>query len=143
MGGRDDARTVLVAMVAELGPEYLPFAITVLRSALPAKGYMGHVLGFTLHAVLAALVQVRRAGVCAACRAGCAGTQCASLGFMLLCAARRAGCASADPSTSCASCMVGVGIKLLRLRLKARIPYAELLGAPLSRRQEAAKRKRA
>ena len=55
---RDDARTVLVAMVAELGPEYLPFAITVLRSALPARGYMGHVLGFTLHAVLAALVQV-------------------------------------------------------------------------------------
>ena len=61
VGGRDDARTVLVAMVAELGPEYLPFAITVLRTALPAKGYIGHVLGFTLHAVLAALVQVRAA----------------------------------------------------------------------------------
>ncbi|KAK9845304.1 hypothetical protein WJX81_002986 [Elliptochloris bilobata] len=54
---RDDARTVLVAMVAELGSEYLPFAITVLRSALPSKGYMGHVLGFTLHAILAVLVQ--------------------------------------------------------------------------------------
>lgn len=50
---------MLVAMVAELGREYLPFAITVLRSALPPRGYMGHVLGFTLHAMLAALVQAR------------------------------------------------------------------------------------
>jgi len=70
---RDDARTVLVAMVAELGREYLPFAITVLRAALPAKGYMGHVLGFTLHAVLAAVVQARPRGCSAAavCWQGC------------------------------------------------------------------------
>jgi U3 small nucleolar RNA-associated protein 20 len=55
---RDDARTVLVAMVAELGPKYLHFAIDTLRSALPQRGYMGHVLGYTLHSVLAALMQV-------------------------------------------------------------------------------------
>ncbi len=58
-GRRDDARNVLVAMISELGPEYLRFAIDTLRSALPAKGYMGHVLCYTLHAILAALMQVR------------------------------------------------------------------------------------
>lgn len=53
---------MLVAMISELGPEYLHFAIDTLRSALPAKGYMGHVLCYTLHAILAALMQVRAAG---------------------------------------------------------------------------------
>ena len=62
MGGelccRDDARTVYVAMVAELGAQYLKFAISVLRSALPPRGYMGHVQGYTVHAVLQAVMQV-------------------------------------------------------------------------------------
>lgn len=56
---RDDARTVLVAMVAELGPEYLHFAIETLRSALPRRGYMGHVQCYTVHAILQALMKVR------------------------------------------------------------------------------------
>ena len=55
---RDDARSVLVTMTKELGREYLPFILDVLESALPPRGYMAHVLGFTLHAVLAALVEV-------------------------------------------------------------------------------------
>lgn len=117
-GCRDDARTVLVAMVAELGPQYLPFAITVLRSALPAKGYMGHVLGFTLHAVLAALVQVRRARVCAACHAACAGTRCDPLGIMLLYAACRAGCAGAGLCPSRTSSIVGVEVQHIGVRLR-------------------------
>lgn len=49
---RDDARTVLVAMATDLGPEYLPFTLEVLRSALPDRGYTAHVLGYTVHAVL-------------------------------------------------------------------------------------------
>jgi len=49
---RDDARAVLVDMSTELGPEYLPFTIEVLRSALPERGFTAHVLGYTLHAVL-------------------------------------------------------------------------------------------
>ena len=49
---RDDARGVLVAMATELGPEYLPFTIEVLRSALPDRGFTAHVLGYTLHSVL-------------------------------------------------------------------------------------------
>ena len=55
---RDDARTVYVAMMEELGPEYLSFAIGVLRSALPARGYTGHVQGYTVHAVLQAVMKV-------------------------------------------------------------------------------------
>ena len=55
---RDDVRTVYVAMVAELGPQYLKFAISVLRSALPPRGYMAHVQGYTVHAVLQAVMQV-------------------------------------------------------------------------------------
>ena len=54
---------MLVAMISELGPEYLHFAIDTLRSALPAKGYMGHVLCYTLHAILAALMQVCHAAL--------------------------------------------------------------------------------
>ncbi|KAL0044331.1 hypothetical protein WJX82_000142 [Trebouxia sp. C0006] len=49
---RDDARNVLVAMMAELGAQYLYFAIQVLHNACPAKGYTAHVLGYTLHAIL-------------------------------------------------------------------------------------------
>ncbi len=55
---RDDARTVYVAMVEELGPEYLGFAIGVLRSALPSRGYTGHVQGYTVHAVLQVVMKV-------------------------------------------------------------------------------------
>ncbi len=46
-------------MVAELGPEYLHFAIDTLRSALPRRGYMGHVQVYTVHAILQALMKVR------------------------------------------------------------------------------------
>ena len=46
-------------MTKELGPEYLPFVLDVLESALPPRGYMAHVLGYTLHAVLAGVVEVR------------------------------------------------------------------------------------
>lgn len=56
---RDDARAVLLSMAAELGPDYLPFVIDVLQSALPNRGYTAHVLGFTLHSVLAAVARVR------------------------------------------------------------------------------------
>lgn len=46
-------------MVAELGPHYLKFALGVLRSALPPRGYMGHVQGYTAHAVLQAVMRVQ------------------------------------------------------------------------------------
>ena len=55
---RDDARNVLVAMMAELGMPYLFFAISALHNACPAKGYTAHVLGYTLHAVLETLSKV-------------------------------------------------------------------------------------
>ena len=45
-------------MVQELGPQYVKFAISVLRSALPPRGYMAHVQGYTVHAVLQAVMQV-------------------------------------------------------------------------------------
>ena len=61
---RDDARTVYVAMVQELGPQYVKFAISVLRSALPPRGYMAHVQGYTVHAVLQAVMQVPYALTC-------------------------------------------------------------------------------
>ncbi|BDA46528.1 probable small subunit processome component 20 homolog [Coccomyxa sp. Obi] len=59
---RDDARTVLVAMVAELGPGYLHYAIDTLRSALPRRGYMGHVQAYTVHALLAGLMKNAQPG---------------------------------------------------------------------------------
>lgn len=45
-------------MTAELGQQYLPFLLDVLESALPEKGYMGHVKGYTLHFILEALAKV-------------------------------------------------------------------------------------
>lgn len=57
---RDDARTVLVAMARELGPQYLPFVCEVLAAALPARGYTAHVLGHTVHAVVEGLSKARR-----------------------------------------------------------------------------------
>ena len=55
---RDDARNVLASMTAELGPDYLPFVLDVLETALPDKGYMGHIRGYTLHFLLEALNKV-------------------------------------------------------------------------------------
>ncbi len=45
-------------MMAELGAEYLYFAIQVLHNACPAKGYTAHVLGYTLHAILETISKV-------------------------------------------------------------------------------------
>ncbi|EFJ49017.1 hypothetical protein VOLCADRAFT_104545 [Volvox carteri f. nagariensis] len=55
---RDDVRAVLVSMMAELGPRYLPYACHVLRASLPDRGFTAHVIGYTLHAVLEAVVKV-------------------------------------------------------------------------------------
>jgi hypothetical protein len=49
---RDDARGVLVKIVRELGPAYMPYVCDVLTLALPARGFTAHVLGYTLHACL-------------------------------------------------------------------------------------------
>ena len=55
-------------MVAELGPDYLLFAVQVLESACPSKGYTAHVLGYTVHALLEQLAQVGlEQGCCALC----------------------------------------------------------------------------
>lgn len=48
-----------MAMVAELGAGYLSYAAEVLQGALPDKGYTAQVRGYTLHALLEALAQVR------------------------------------------------------------------------------------
>lgn len=48
----------MAAMVAELGTDYLGFALDVLESALPSKGYMGHIRGYTLHYLLQGLCKV-------------------------------------------------------------------------------------
>ena len=48
----------MAAMVAELGPQYFGFAVDVLESALPNKGYMGHIRGYTLHYLLEGLSKV-------------------------------------------------------------------------------------
>ena len=49
-------------MAVELGPDYLPFVLEVLQSALPMRGYTAHVLGFTVHSVLDAVAQVSFTG---------------------------------------------------------------------------------
>ena len=49
----------MAAMVAELGPTYLGFALDVLESALPDRGYMGHIRGYTLHYLLEGLSKVK------------------------------------------------------------------------------------
>lgn len=61
---RDDARNVLAAMTAELGPQYLPFVLDVVESALPQKGYMGHIHGYTLHYILEAVGKVDSGPTC-------------------------------------------------------------------------------
>ena len=48
-------------MMAELGAQYLYFAIQVLHNACPAKGYTAHVLGYTLHAILETISKVLHA----------------------------------------------------------------------------------
>lgn len=45
-------------MVAALGQKYLGFALDVLESALPDRGYMGHIKGYTLHYLLEGLSKV-------------------------------------------------------------------------------------
>ena len=45
--------------MAELGADYAHFAIDTLRSALPRRGYMGHVQCYTVHAIVQALLKVR------------------------------------------------------------------------------------
>ncbi len=47
--------------MAELGAEYLYFAIQVLHNACPANGYTAHVLGYTLHAILETVSKVSHA----------------------------------------------------------------------------------
>ena len=37
---------------------YVPYACHVLRAALPDKGFKAHVIGYTLHVVLEAVVKV-------------------------------------------------------------------------------------
>ena len=56
-GRRAEARKTFVGTVAELGPAYLPFALSVLASALPPKGVYGHVAAYTAHACLEALAR--------------------------------------------------------------------------------------
>lgn len=50
-GVRDDARQVFLGMSKELGSKYIMLLVTVLKAALPAKGFGVHVLGYTIHAV--------------------------------------------------------------------------------------------
>lgn len=57
---RDDARVVFVSMMKELGPEFLIFALEVLRAALPDRGFTAHVMGYTTHAMLEGLVPAAR-----------------------------------------------------------------------------------
>eukprot|EP00842_Homolaphlyctis_polyrhiza_P005059 jgi/Hompol1/5554/HPOL_004537-RA len=52
---RDATRDTLVKIAMLLGPVYLSFIVSELRTALK-RGYQLHVLGYTLHAVLAALL---------------------------------------------------------------------------------------
>ena len=54
---RDDSRSVLVSLAAELGPTYYPFIVEVVSSACPARGYTAHVLGYTVHATLQGVVK--------------------------------------------------------------------------------------
>lgn len=55
---RDATRGVLVQMCCELGPRYLPYAVEVLQSSLPDRGFTAHVVGYSLHAILAGLIKV-------------------------------------------------------------------------------------
>lgn len=52
-GIRDGARAALTAAAADLGPSYLVYIAELLRGLL-TQGFQGHVLGYTLHAILAA-----------------------------------------------------------------------------------------
>lgn len=49
---------MLVSMARVLGPSYLPAVMDALRAALPDRGFMAHVTGFTLHAVVEGLLPV-------------------------------------------------------------------------------------
>lgn len=52
-GIRDGARAALSSAAADLGPPYLVYLADLLRGLL-TKGFQCHVLGFSLHAILAA-----------------------------------------------------------------------------------------
>ena len=58
---RDDARVVLASMAEELGPAYLVFFLQVLKTSLPSRGFMAHVLGYTFHDILKAVATEARA----------------------------------------------------------------------------------
>jgi U3 small nucleolar RNA-associated protein 20 len=53
---RDSARSTLVTISSMLGSEYLHYIISSLRTALK-RGYQLHVLGYTLHAIMAENVE--------------------------------------------------------------------------------------
>ncbi len=73
---RDDARAVLVSMMAELGPAYVPYAAHVLRASLPDRGFTAHVVspGGSHVAARGLRASGEQLGACRAARAG-AGTE--------------------------------------------------------------------
>ncbi|KAI0228767.1 U3 snoRNP protein [Massospora cicadina] len=58
---RDATRGTLVKIAQLVGAPYLPFIVKELQSTLD-RGYMRHVLGFTVHALLVALIPTIRVG---------------------------------------------------------------------------------
>lgn len=73
---RDGARSVLIDIVKELGPDYMQPVAAVLSAALPARGFTAHVLGYTLHACLQVGPRPRSCSFSPAspCRGLCPGT---------------------------------------------------------------------
>eukprot|EP00850_Spirogloea_muscicola_P013633 SM000093S24444 [mRNA] locus=s93:494111:510484:+ [translate_table: standard] len=60
-GVRDVARATLAAVAAELGGHYLQYTLEVLAGTLD-RGYMMHILGYTVHAILYKMAPVLRPG---------------------------------------------------------------------------------
>eukprot|EP00850_Spirogloea_muscicola_P021570 SM000254S08796 [mRNA] locus=s254:122773:139016:- [translate_table: standard] len=60
-GVRDVARATLAAVAAELGGRYLQYTLEVLAGTLD-RGYMMHILGYTVHAILYKMAPVLRPG---------------------------------------------------------------------------------
>lgn len=63
---RDSARDTLVTISTVLGPSFLSFIITGLKTSL-RRGYQLHVLGFTLHSILSANEKVFKFGSIETC----------------------------------------------------------------------------
>jgi U3 small nucleolar RNA-associated protein 20 len=63
---RDSARETLVTISTMLGPSYLSFIISCLKTSLK-RGYQLHILGFTLNAILSANVNVYTSGSIESC----------------------------------------------------------------------------